>query len=474
MAQRAKSGGVSTGVGVALVLLGLAFVTSTTLAIVFYVNIEDARSNEQAAQAELARAISETDRQHSDIRALWDRTRSDNTLTTQLRQEVRNLRTLIVGDDAMSHARIEEMLPEEMTFRRATDGVETHLAADGRSIIADFRSVVGQMGTMAQRVEEREGRVTSLTRELEEANRRIDATQTEHASAVRAIEQRLEEARQGYDRDREAWNQTRTRTQNELAQMRRTFQEFRAQIEQSDRAPDVSRLREELARAEHRIRELENQLESRRQAPAVATATRPDGRVVSVLREGDLVLVDMGRDDRVPLGLTFEIFEAALGDIPAGGDSKGAVEIIELRDRTSVARVVRTTPGERIGTGDLLMNQVFDRDRTYRFFVHGNFDLDNRGEATVADRRRLEALIENAGGRVATALDHQVDFVILGPRPDRPEPLEIGAREVDRQAFNVALERFEEFERIETRAMERNIPVLSQNRFLGMMGYYRR
>src|SRR5690606_39257777 len=134
-----------------------------------------------------------------------------------------------------------------------------------------------------------------------------------------------------------------------------------------------------------------------------------------------------------------------------------------------------------IVVGDVIANLVYDPKMKFTFFVFGDFDLDGSGQPTLTDRRRIDGMITAWGGQVVTtnandpkALSAEVDFLVLGAEPvlpyealDKTDPVAI-------ENYNRALAKFVTYQNLTAEAKRLSIPVLNQNRFLTMVGYYQR
>jgi len=206
-----------------------------------------------------------------------------------------------------------------------------------------------------------------------------------------------------------------------------------------------------------------------------------DGSIMSTIPQDNLVTIDLGEKDHVLLGLTFEVFDKKTGVVRDEFNDvrgKATIEVVRVKGSTSECRVVRTERGKTIMEGDVIANAVYDRNRTFKFYVYGNFDIDNDGRESPTDTRRIKSMIEQWGGVVATEFGYDVDFLVLGVKPQvttRPAadgtdirtPVEI---EADAAREREALK----FTQLIGDAGLLRIPVLNQNRFLWLIGYYER
>jgi hypothetical protein len=126
-----------------------------------------------------------------------------------------------------------------------------------------------------------------------------------------------------------------------------------------------------------------------------------------------------------------------------------------------------------LAEGDLIVNLIFDRNTKYNFVVYGNFDLDQNGEATPADADIVRRLITQWGGKVVDQVNVDTDFVVLGKEPvlrtytseERQDPFVQKAMADEQAALDAYIA-------VRDRATQLRVPVLNQNRFLYLIGYY--
>lgn len=164
-----------------------------------------------------------------------------------------------------------------------------------------------------------------------------------------------------------------------------------------------------------------------------------------------------------------------------------------MSDTSAMCRVVRSSFGRPILVQDPIANLIYDKQRKFNFYVLGDFDLDGDGKATLSDREQVIDLIERWGGVVVKSEDRKrrlgaaigleaaeanvlpldTDFVLLGKEP----PLSAASQgEVTDPTEKARIENlklvYDQYSRIRSEAKALGIPVLNQNRFLALIGYY--
>ena len=146
---------------------------------------------------------------------------------------------------------------------------------------------------------------------------------------------------------------------------------------------------------------------------------------MGVSPDGKQVVINVGSSQKVPLGITFAVYSEAkqirvddkTGEYKRG---KAVIEVINVGGYTATCRVNAETKGSPVVKGDVVANAVYDPSKTYKFVVFGNFDTNGDGIATPLEKSDMVAMIEGWGGKVATELAGDIDFLVLGEKPILP------------------------------------------------------
>ncbi len=228
------------------------------------------------------------------------------------------------------------------------------------------------------------------------------------------------------------------------------------------------------------IEGLTNRLKSRRVNTVEATVQQVDGHIIRIPSQ-DTVFIDVGHQQAVTPGLTFEVYDKAKG-IPALGNGmrdedmpvgKASIEVVHVLPGSSECRVVRHTLGQQLTEGDLIMNLVFDPNTKYNFVVYGSFDMANSGTPTPADAEVMKRLVTQWGGKLMNNVTVDTDFVVMGKEPvvpilskeDADNPALVENHDKQQAAQDAYLD-------VRSKAINLGVPLLNQNRFLYFVGYY--
>ena len=441
MARTRSSGG--GGLAIALVIFGVGFVVCLILAILFYTQIEEAQIAAQNAEGELTQYVTGGDRNNPTV------------------AEARNQSGSVVSNLLES---ITEMEAEITTLKDAADR---------------FTQSQEAKDTEISRLEEQ---LTTVRRDMTQARAQLTTATQEFERRARDFEQRTRTAE-----DRA--NNTVTQADSAVTEVRTNYtsneQSWADRIAEAERSvvaaqEEVQRLTGEVDRLQRLLREA--------QQKAIVQRTSVDATVARVVADGGQVYLNLGRNQQVPLGLTFEIYDAdrvlKLDEEEEISRGKATVEVFQLADNTSLARVVRQESGTTLREGDKAVNVVYSPNTTFLFQVYGRFNIEGSSNVNVNDYDKVLSLIRQAGGRVAPELEttgeearlsHEVDYLVLGLEPDFPaelDPDEIDPAKISRR--NEQLRSYNTYQALRDSAQRMGIPILNQNRFLYLSGYYTR
>lgn len=437
MARARSNGGAYAW---ALVVFGCGFVVALLVAIIFYTKIKQAEEGRVDAENELATYVNKS-------------------------QDVEDLQPW-VGDENRGN---------KSAFRLMQEEIEQY-----RSDVSAWQNQID--GLNAQRAEAE----ATIEREREKLDQREQALLDQQAASAAALAEAENQARQtearlqAVSQERAELQQMITSgltdandlAQRQIAQLNEERDALTQELGDNERVMEVLR---------DRVRELE-QLKKELIIPEVTTA---DGEILSVFNNGNQLFINRGRNQGIMLGLTFEVFDASevisLSEIGAPR-GKATIEVYDLQDDTAACRVVRRQRGGQVVAGDVIANIVYDPNMVYTFYVYGEFDIEFDGGGN--DLGRIRNLVTEWGGLLAElqededglpVLSPQIDFLVLGNEPLFPDPLPEGTLDPEAiAAWQAKVEAFESYQALLDDAKKLGIPVLNQNRFIDLVGYYER
>ncbi|QDU71629.1 hypothetical protein [Mucisphaera calidilacus] len=446
--------GQDSTVTVAAVLAAIAAVVFGILALVFYTQLSGANQRAESATNDLNAYATRSEQSSPEVGVYKEQAGRGQSVVGVMLAENQQLRSIIGVDAALP----------------MTD-VDTQVKAKGdSSLLRTVTRLENDLEQAQAQVDAKEQALADVRGDLEEANRELATTRQRFNQAAQRLQAQFEQLAGAYSESMQKMDNAEGRYSNLLTRVRSDKdQQIREQ------QGSIQGLDQQVRQLERRVQQLIEQIQGEGQVNQVIT---PDGRIVAVADEKNQVYINLGKQDRLQLGLTFEV-------IPAGelirtdreGEVRGigTVEVIAIEENTAVCRIVRLERNAVLSESDSIVNVAYDRDRSSKFYVFGQFDFTDRGNPSQGDRSRIEGMVTRWGGELVDELNYEVDFLVLGVRPIRPAPLPstvIDPVLIEQHAR--AIQNADQYERLLEQAQALSIPVLNQNRFLGLVGYYER
>jgi hypothetical protein len=449
--------GASVGVAVTITILGLLTVALFVTTMVFYGNAQRARNDLSQASADYANFVSDAQREHASVRAVLSEAES------QRRSVVEHL-----------------MLNRAELLERLTGDQQTPMSAF-RERVATVEGAEGE--SLLDLIEARENRIAQLEGRVEVAERERRAAQAEAEAEAR----RIAEIESSFS---SRGGQLQGNVDDIFAQLELTRDRF-GEIENKyarDTEQIESRFETQVSEQQSRIDQLiqenivlQDQLIRARAAGGddtvrpLSEAALVDGRIDAVDRAANEVVLSIGRDNKVVLGMTFAVYsnptdirvDEATGEYPQG---KAVVEVVRIEQGFSRARIVEASEGSPIIRGDVIANAVYDPNKTYKFVVDGLFDINGDGRATRYERDELAALIERWGGTVVDEVTGDLDFIVLGAPPVLPPQPAAGAPIAVVNEYYRLQREIQRYNELMASAEATSIPLLNANRLQTLIG----
>lgn len=428
---RVRSSGGTTGSVWGLVIFGAGFFICLILAILFYTQIETAKQSAEDAKSDLADVINSAQAGNTTISELKNNGES-GTVVGKLLTEIENLRTTVRGLQGENQKVAGELDLTKSNLDAQVKAVE-QAQADMRQARNDKAELEKQLNA---KVAQLDGRISNIDTGVQNLNR----TSTEQVSTLE----------KSFDEERKKLQAQIDERDSQIFALQNTIAELNTSL------TEAIGIRGGLA------------------APAV---TQPDARIVAQIPDQNKVYLDIGRDANLRLGMSFSVFDPdelikVEGEDLAEG--KAIVEVISVDSTSAVARVVRSKPRVKINDGDILVNVAYDPNRVYNFFVFGQFDLDTDGETSPQDKNAVEGMVTRFGGRLVDTLGYSTDYMIVGIEPDYPTAPLDQTDLIAMNEYSVALKNYQAYLDTIAEAKEFDIPILSQNRFVELVGYFER
>lgn len=464
----ASAPGSRTGLIVWSVIATILFAVASILAIVSYVNGNNERKLLEGLRARYQAVVPEGE--ITRYSAIGQRAAGRSWLDVAV-TEASQLSQLITGQADATPSIAKEAV---------TNALVAAQTSAGESVAVPVDNVVGAITTLSTQIDSLKAELAKANEDLAIARSTITQTIEDQNKLLAAKDQEVAEAN---DRIKVTTDDFTAQHKTSVAGFEVTSGEGQKQI--ADLTQQVTTLNGRIAALE---REKANALRERDASIAKLTETRGptdqivravDGKVVRV--SGDRVFIDLGAGQQITPGLTFEVY-SSLGIPTVGPDAaqddqlqgKGSIQVVRVQPGGSECKIVRLSPGQVINEGDLIANLAYDKNLAYNFYVFGKFNLDNKGQPTERDTEIIKRLITQFGSKVGDQISTATDFVVIGAEPVVPTFSQQEMDEDPLKAYQMteAIKELDAYNAVRAQAIQLNIPLLNQNRFLYLIGYY--
>ena len=452
--------GAGTGVIVSLVVFVLATVFLLVLSIVFYVGNREQLESVQTAETSLNEYATSIERSGDSLQQIAALAKSSNqSVAGYLKGELDERNKWLSGNPETTVADLQSLFGPNINSNNPVSLLVKSLKSKVKSRQQELDARVADLATAHDTIASLQGELKSQaqakTSEVQLVKNEWQAVQDESSDlSIKASDYFSGRANRLNDVREENLGQIKMLTD------------------------DVNVLRRENARLESTISDLRTKFDSGRMN-TVDPALLVDGTVLEI-GTGNEVFIDRGSDDRIILGMRFDIYDSSSqlrpdseGNYPMG---KASIEVIKVGKTTSTAKIIRSNSRQPIVRDNIIVNPIYDPNYNYSFLVHGNFDADGDGNPD-ASNKFIADIINNWGGVIVEdsgELPGDLDFLVLGIAPKKP---------IHRPGKNATIAMYDEYARQQKaykdykhlleQAQTAKIPVLSPNRLFVLTGQRR-
>ncbi|MFH1882934.1 MAG: hypothetical protein ABIL62_09520 [Planctomycetota bacterium] len=447
------------------------FIVATTIAVIYYVDAEDKKTR-----------LADIQNQIDDLAESNER----NALGT------------IVGTRASRKSWLGTMVGHlDGTTSRIVGGVPETTSAEAK--INDVNTKVGNALKSAQEhIDIAEPNTIGLVQIIGDLTAGLDNTKKAKLATQKQLndlEQKFANANKANSEKEQVLQSEKNKLQEQVNQIQADYNDLQVRLEQST-TEQVDTYRNQLEQARANLKALNDillktqaelkmseDIMKRAQQEVMdikpppdheALAHRADGKIILIDDQAKVVHLNIGSNQHVYRGLTFTVYDRS-GPIPKDGKGKAEIEVYDVAETYSAARITRSEAKRPVLDGDIVANLIWNSDKTNVFVVAGDFDLDNDGNFDSNAIGRIRALIEKWGGRVADTISIDTDFLVLGGLPQVPkqqptfEELELDPGAMQR--YEALLQRLNHYNQLQSQAQALWIPVFRYERFLYFIGY---
>lgn len=456
MAGRTSS---SVGVGIWIAFLSVLALGMLVTAMVFFGNARKAQRDLRNAEAQAAEILKPGEGNLDDVRRLIAvASRENKSLAKYLIDSQQQTMEKVTGS-------------KNDTFEQLTAKLAQVKGADTAPLLQVNRDNEARIASLQDQVDKAEAdRKTALADKQAEVDR-VRSIQERHQATVDALNKDVGQ----YKTDVETYR-------SEVADLRAKMDAQVARIQQDARQRETElKSRADKLQEDNLVLQAQVQTLRGERNKDVFTGQPEfalvDATVVGTDAAEKQVTISIGLRQKAKIGMPFSVYADAAslrpdanGEYPRG---KAALEIIGVDENSSRARILWESKGNPIVAGDVIANPVYDPNKKYKFLVFGNYDANGDGVATAGERADILALIESWGGELVDDLSGDVDFLVLGQRPNLPPNPGSGAPVEVIQEYIRRNRDVERYDRLRQQAEATSIPILNENRLYTLLGRQR-
>lgn len=471
MAIGKKTGGDSTLY--ALIAFVILFIVAATVAVIFYLQFEEQRGVAESSQKKLKEIASSEE--VGRIGTLVGTAQAGKTrLKSVLDYLDRAVSLIVPGVPAETSAEVKvdeaaTKVREQIAAIAKQNPEMADIDPNASMLQVTERLRMALANTKASEAAAKEGLATLQTR-FDDAMRASLEKEQALLAEKEKFQQQYETARKGYD---ELKALLEKKTEEQVKDLYAKLDEERTSNEQTSK--QLLKMQAELRMAEERIgRILKEDVWPIRPPPDVEVkAYEPDGKVILVDSQSKIVHVNLGSVDHVYRGLTFSVYDKDQ-PIPRDGIGKAEIEVYNVGDSISTARIIRSETKNPIVVDDIAANLIWDSKAANTFVIAGDFDLNKDGAADGDAIEKIRGLVEKWGGKVADSVTVNTDFVVLGTPPNilpKPTLEQMESYPDAMERYEKAVRRLADYKQVQSQAQALWIPILNADRFLNFIGY---
>jgi len=452
------------------------FIAATTVAVIYYVKAEEHRTSLE--EAIRTRDQLASDREQQATGAIVGAKAPRDTWLGTMVNHLNHTTTLVLGgvSEASASAEVKvanadtETLDVMNLARQYIDLPEPNLTDPNIiGLVPIVKQLSAELKNIIDANDATSKNLNKLQDDFENAN-------TAHLETVQRLTAEKEQLQQSIEETKKQYTDLETLLRQTTDEQVQTLRDNLQQVENERNALNETLLRTqaELAMAQGRLQLAQEEVSKIMPGPDPnMLALEPDGKILSIDDQTQVVHLNIGSDERVYRGLTFSVYDRG-ASVPKDGKGKAEVEVFDVAENYSAARIIQSELNKPILQGDNIANLIWDSDRRNQFVITGQFDLDLNGGIEIDAAERIRALIEKWGGQVADMISVDTDFLILGQAPQVLQRPTLEQTEVDPGAmlrYNTSVQALNRYNGLKSQAQGLWIPVLTYEKFLYFIGY---
>jgi len=446
------------------------FIIAATCAVIFYVKAEDYKTrltNNEAALNEIA-----TPTERNKLAQIVGKAKRGKSMLGTLNDLLNEMIIAVTGEvaaEAPASVRANDANIKINTTAERLFNAGVISSSENVNLVGLIEQLSSQLDAALTAKRQLDLRYQKLQNDFDTAERESRLKEQQLIDEASRYQALADAAEARYNELRQLMDQSTTE------QVQNIMDKLEAeQAKVKERTLELLTTQEELAKAREDLKEAVAKLESLNPSLVEEVAAyKPDARIVRIDSKNKVVYLDIGRNDHVYRGLTFSVYDRNV-PIPEDGKGKAEIEIYQIEDNVSAAKINESSARNPIVPEDIVANLIWDSKTSNRFVIAGDFDIDGNGVIDPDGPDRIARLVRRWGGRIVDEVTIETDFVVLGTRPlalPRPTTEQIEIDPTIEQKYEASLEAGKRYDEVFSRAATLSVPVINQQKFLHLTGY---
>jgi len=468
MAVRAAQ---SNAMKYSLITFVALFLIAATAAVIFYLKAEEFRTQYENKNTEIERIANRSEQ--TNLAKIVGQPESGKSYLGTLNENYNKLVEMVAGQPQ-----------QEMPANVKLNQIAMTVSSLNEMLARDANPAYGVQGiALLQTVQGLKSTLDATRQELAATQGRLQALQENFDAAKQDAlftEQRLREMAAKFQKDRdevqakydELKRMMENSTEEQIQAYKDRLEEEQARLKQKQL--ELESLQAKLEDTEKSLETALTQLDAIKPSPdTAATAFKRDARIIQVDLQNGIVYLNVGAENHVYRGLTFAVYDSSV-PIPEDGKGKAEIEVFQVNQNVSAARITRSSIKNPIVQEDIVANLVWDPQTSNKFVIIGDFDLNGDGRIDSDGRQRVEEMILRWGGIIEEEVTVETDFVVIGhapAKPVRPSQDELDLDPGARQRYEQAMASSQTYDQTLEKARRLSVPTFSQKQFFYLLGY---
>jgi hypothetical protein len=468
----ARQGSQSNAMLYALITFVALFVIATVAAVVYYVKSEEFRTMAQTAKDDLSKIASPGEK--NALAKIVGKPESGKSYLGTMQGVTDSLYSLILGQtpaqDIPATVKFNEISMKIKSLLE-TLGQDANPATgpDGVALLNTIQELKLKLDSARADTQNIKGIAEDLQANLETANLKSEQERQTLMAELDQFQTEMNQIRDRFDSLQQTMNNA---TEEQIQSFKNKLEEEQARLRQKQfELQEAEKKNDETGQL---LKSALTRLDALKPNPDRETAAfKPDAQIIRVDLQNGIVYLGVGVKDHVYRGLTFAIYDNNK-PIPEDGQGKAEIEVFQVSDQVSAARIVRSDKKNPIVKEDLVANLIWDSESSNRFVITGEFDFDNDGAPDSDGAQRIVELIERWGGQIMDEVTVNTDFMVIGMEPKtvaRPTQDELDVDPLAQQRYEQSLTRAQAYQDLLQKANNLGVPVFNHKRFMFLIGY---